>query len=141
MSFLTKEELRTVSTIPIIDKLTAEDDTIITIIIDESISLMKGKLSKYYDVDAIFNATGDARHKTILKYLKDIAIYEIYERHTREQNLVAKRRRDEAMDELEKLNTGENYDRTLPARIDQQDTATESEDIRFGGNKRYNSAY
>ncbi len=141
MPFLIKDELKTVATSQTIDNLTANDDTIITDIIDESVSLMKGKLSKYYDVDAIFNATGATRHKTILKYLKDIAIYEIYERHTREQNLVTKRRRDEAMEELEKLNTGENYDRTLPARITQQDTATESDDIRFGGNQRYNSAY
>lgn len=142
MPFLEKTELKTVSTQPLIDKLTGADDSIVTDIIDESISLIKGKLSKYYDIDGIFAATGADRHKTVLKWLKDITIYELYERHTREQNLVAKRRRDEAMAELEKLNTGENYDRTLPKReTTTENTATESEDIRFGGSQRYSSIY
>ena len=141
-TFLVQSELTTVSTAELINKLTGSDATIVPNIIDESISIMSGKLSKYYDIDAIFSATGDTRHKTILKWLKDITIYEIYERHTREQNSVAKRRRDEAMAELEKLNTGENYDRTLPPRDSSAEkTATQSDDIRFGGDFRYNSNY
>ena len=60
MAFLTKEELKTVSTTELINKLTANDDSIINDIIDESISLMRGYLSKYYDVDAIFSATANA---------------------------------------------------------------------------------
>ena len=145
MAFLTKEELKTVAASEVINKLIGSDDTIAAVIIEESISLMKGKLSKFYDIEAIFNATGTSRHKTILKYLKDISIYEIYERHTREQNSVAKRRRDEAMAELEKLNTGENYDRTLPPRTKEEstdpNTMTEGE-FRFGnGHIRYNSNY
>lgn len=143
MAFLTKEELKTVSTTELIDKLTAQDDTIVDTIIAESISLMKGYLSKYYDVNAIFAATGNQRHQTVLKKLKDIVIFEIYERHTRELNHAAKRRFDEAMLWLENLNKGEFYDRTLPRLepLASSDPATQSDDVRFGGYKRYHSNY
>jgi len=141
MAFLTKDELRTVSTTELIDKLTASDDTIVDTIIEESISLMKGYLSKYYNVEAIFSATGNNRHRTVLKKLKDIVIFEIYERHTREHNQAARRRFEEAMLWLENLNKGEFYDRTLPPIEQPADTATQSDDIRFGGYRRYYSTY
>lgn len=141
MSFLVKTELKTVTTIPLIDKLTGADATVVEEIISESISVMTGKLSKYYDTDAIFSAIGDDRHKTVLKYLKDICKYEIYERCNQSSNS-AKMKRDEAMAELEKLNTGENYDRTLPKRTTTtENTATESDDIRFGGTQKFTSRY
>ncbi len=140
MAFLTKEELKTVSTAELINKITANDDSIINDIIEESISLMKGYLSKYYDVEAIFSATGNNRHKTVLKKLKDIVIFEIYERHTRELNQAAKRRFDEAMLWLENLNKGEFYDRTLPAIVSEPETNTNA-DIIFGGYKKYTNNY
>lgn len=139
--FLILEELKTVSTLSIIEKLTAGDDTIVNQIIVESISKMKGYLSKYYNADAIFAAEGDNRHQTVLKNLKDICIYEIYEKHTREQNRVAQRRYDEAMLWLEKLNTGEFFDKTLPPLTANDNTATESDDIRFGSGTKYKSNY
>ncbi len=114
MAFLIKAELKTVASVPIIDKITNLDDGIVVDIIDESISLMKGFLSRRYDVELIFSKEGEERHKTVVKRLKDISIYEIYERHTREQNDVAARRYNEAMNWLEKLNTGEWSDSTLP---------------------------
>lgn len=138
--FLSKEELKTVATLPLIDKITAQDDTIVDTIIQESIALMGSYLSKYYDVQAIFQAQGEARHLTVLKKLKDIAIYEIYERHTREQNKVAERRYNEAMLWLEKLNTGEYHDSTLPIPGPTEAPAT-PDTIRFGSNPRYTSTY
>lgn len=141
--FLTQDELKTVATASIIDKITAGDAEIVSTIIAESISLMAGYLSKRYDASAIFAAEGADRHLTVLKRLKDIAIYEIYERHTREQNAVAMRRYNEAMLWLEKLNTGEFYDSTLPPKPVPEDstTGTDSEDIRFGGYTRYTNNY
>lgn len=140
MAFLNKDELKTVVTAELIDKLTAHDDSIVTTIIDESISMMRGYLSKHYDVEAIFNASGSDRHQTVLKKLKDIVVFEIYERHTRELNQAARRRFDEAMLWLENLNKGEFFDRTLPARQSQPDS-TGGNDIRFGGYTRYYSNY
>lgn len=143
MSFLVKSELKTVATITMIDKITAADDAIVTEIIDESIATMKSYLAKFYDVATIFAATGTARHLTVLKWLKYIVIYEIYIRHTREQNAVAQGRYNEAMAWLEKMNTGEFNDKTLPALPDTDNDAIagNSGDIRFGSGSRYTSNY
>lgn len=142
MAFLQIDELKTVADVSLINKIIGMDNDIVNDIIDETIQTMKGDLSKYYDIDAIFNAQGENRHKVALKYAKYITIYEIYERHTREQNAVAARRFNEAMDWLEKLNNGEKYDRTLPPRPKESTEApgvnTES---RFGGSTQYESAY
>ena len=142
MAFLTKEELNTVGDLNLIDILTGLNETIITDIIDESIDKMKGYLSRYYDIDVIFNAIGVDRKKSIIKRLKDIVIYEIYERHTRDTNAVAERRYVETMDWLEKSYTGELGDRTLPEKptvpTDLEGTTGEN---RYGGRTKYDSAY
>jgi len=140
--FLVKSELKTVGQISIIDKIINLDDSIVDDIIIESISLMKGYLSRYYDAETIFAQEGNLRHKATLKRLKDIVIYEIYERHTSAQNLVAMRRYQEAMAWLEKLNSGEFSDHTLPTIPDDaEDSSGTTGDTRFGGNKRYDSIY
>jgi hypothetical protein len=140
--FLEKSELKTVTDLQVVNIITDLDDTIVTEIIDESIDKMKGYLSRFYDIDAIFNATGEARKKSVVKRLKDIVIYEIYERYTRDTNAVAARRYAETIDWLEKSYTGELGDRTLPPRPEttEGDTGT-SGDTRFGGNKKFSSAY
>jgi len=141
MSFLNKEELKTVSTISVIDKITGPNFDVVDDIVQESINLMKGYLSRYYDAEAIFSARGNDRHRTVLKRLKDIVIYELYERHTREQNAVAARRFNEAMKWLEELNSGELADKTLPPIPPTDDPAGTSGEMRFGGNKQYPSIY
>lgn len=140
MAFLTKQELKTVADAEIINKIINSDDTIVEDIINESISLMKGYLSRFYDAETIF-ATEDAqRHLSVLKKLKDIVIYEIYERHTKSTNSVAQRRFSEAVNWLEKLNTGEHGDKTLPVKP-KEDATNLTGDARFGGRKRYYSPY
>lgn len=141
MAFLTKLELKTVGSISVIDKLTGPDYELVDDIIAESISLMKGYLSRHYDIDAIFAAEGSARHQTVVKRLKDIVIYEVYERHTREQNAVAARRYNEAMKWLEALNSGEFSDKTLPQKPPTTDPAGTTGETRFGGNTQYPSIY
>ncbi len=142
MAFLTKDELKTVASTTIIDKITNLDDEIVDNIINESISVMKGYLSRFYDADFIFSQTDSTRHMSVVKRLKDIVIYEIYERHTREQNAVAARRFSEAMNWLEKLNTGEHGDHTLPVSVERSEAKEGTTgDARFGGNTRYGSNY
>lgn len=148
--FLQKNELKTVAQLSIIDKITAEDDNIIDVIIDESIAVMSSLLSRYYDTDTIFNQRAvtnedgtitDSRNKTVVKYLKDICIYEIYNRCTRENNEVAENRYNIAMEWLTKLNSGELQDHSLPMRDEPEDDSATSGEVRFGGNKCYNSRY
>ncbi len=142
MAFLTKEELKTVSDINIVNKITNLDDSIVTEIIDESIDKMKSYLSRYYDAESIFSTEGNARKRHIVKKLKDIVIYEIYERHTRDTNAVAERRYSEAMDWLEKINSGELGDGTLPSKPEEPtDNEGTTGDNRFGGYNRYSSLY
>lgn len=142
--FLNMEELKTVADYAVVLSNIGNDTGIVTDIIEESISLMKSYLSRFYDVEAIFIKEGAERHKTVLKKLKDIVIYEIYERRTRDSaNEVVTRRYAEAMHWLEKLNTGEQGDHTLPpaGKEDTANTQGQSGDIRFGGNTRYTSNY
>jgi hypothetical protein len=141
MVFLSKEELKTVAQIPAIDKIINFDNLIVIDIIDESISLMKSYLGKYYDVELIFSKEGSERNSTILKYLKDIVIYEIYIRHTKEQNEVALIRYNNALNYLENLNTGKFQDSTLPILTSEDSIDGNSGDIRFGGNFKYTSKY
>lgn len=142
MAFLTKEELKTVSDVNLINIITNLDDTIVVDIIEESIDKMKGFLSRFYDIDGIFDAEGNERKKSVVKRLKDIVIYEIYERHTRDTNAVAARRYAETMEWLEKTYTGELGDRTLPPKPEEPDDSTgQTGDTRFGGNMQYRSVY
>lgn len=98
MSFLTIQELDTVSVESVRNMITHFTDAIIEQIIAESIDLMKSYLLNYYDVEQVFNATGTARSLIILKYLKNIVIYELYARDPQNQmNEVVKLQYDEAL--------------------------------------------
>ena len=147
MSFLTKEELATVADPAIINLITGTsqgDDVIVDQCIAEGISVMKSLLSRYYDVDAIFNATGNARDLTVLHHLKNIVIHEIWIRHTRKVNEVAKLRFDEAMNWLEKLNEGKFMIKTLPLAPDSLPSpgSQDGQDTRFGmGNSKYENSF
>ncbi len=62
----------------ILDALTREDDAIVEILEDRAIAEMRGYLSRRYDVDAIFRATGNGRNQLILMMALDITIYHIF---------------------------------------------------------------
>lgn len=115
MAFLTKNELKTVATIEVVDLITKTDDSIVDEIIAESIDLMRSYLYKYFDTDSVFNATGGERKRIVVKYLKDIVIHEIYQRRSRTMNEVAKLRYDEALNWLEQIGKG-NISPDLPLR-------------------------
>lgn len=140
-SFLSKEELTTVAAMPTIEKLTAGNLYVVEQIIDESIALMRSYLSRHYNTDSIFSATGNKRHLTVLKYLKDIVIFEIYDRLTREENEVARRRYDTAIQWLVDLNEGTLADSTLPPATTPEGEDATSGDVRFGSNTQYTSRY
>lgn len=140
MAFLTKAELKTVADVTLVDKITNTDDTIVTAIIDESISIMTTYLKPRYDTDTIFAQTGSNRHLTVLKYLKDIVVFEIYIRYTRgkEANEVAMLRYQQAMKWLEDVNTGKlNADLPLPEPTDPATIST----IAYGSSTKYTTTF
>lgn len=141
MAFLTKSELNTVADTAIIDKITLTDDTIVADIINQSIALMSSYLKPRYDTEAIFAATGTDRHLTVLKYLKDIVIYEIYIRHTRSLNEVAYQRYNDAIRWLEKINRNL-FSADLPIAVyDTEDELNTVTAVSTGSNTRYNSNF
>ncbi len=137
MEFLTEQELRTVATPEVVNLITSNNDAIVVEIIDESIDLMKSYLFRHYDTDLIFSAVGDERSKVVLKYLKDIVIYEIYIRRTKHYNEVAKLRYDEAMLWLEKVSSGK-IDVNLPSKqIDENTPEHEGSFMKLGSRRTY----
>ncbi len=137
MAFLTEQELRTVATPEVVNLITSNNDVIVVEIIAESIDLMKSYLFKHYDTEQIFSAVGDDRSKVILKYLKDIVIYEIYIRRTKHYNEVAKLRYDEAMLWLEKVGYGK-IDVDLPRKPTGENTTNkESSFMKLGSRRTY----
>lgn len=106
MSFLVKDELKTATTLEIVDLITRSDDSIVADIISESIDLMRGYLHELFDTDAIFSAEDGARSLTVLKHLKSIVVYEIYKRRSRVINESVKDGYNEAMRWLEKIGDG-----------------------------------
>lgn len=140
--FTNKEELITVLPISLANAITDHEDHIIDQIIRESIALMTSYLSKIYDTNAIFSASGDQRNLTVLKYLKDIVVFELYRSHTRDTNEAASERYEAALQWLRDLNTGALEDGSLPLKPTppEQDPAT-SGNVRFGGPSHYQSQY
>jgi len=141
--FLSQNELKTVADKAIIVLITDMDEEIVDQVIAESIDLMSSYLSRYYDVQNIFNKQGAARNLTVLKYLKDIVIYEVYMRHTRQINEAAQKRYNEAMNFLEKLNTGDFFISTLPSIPGEITSPNNQEEqlTRFGSNSPYQTMY
>lgn len=142
--FLTPSELSTVSTDQIINLIVNSDTQIVDDIIGESIDVMSTYLHQYFDTNAIFQATGDQRSKTLLKHLKAIVKHEIYSRRSKTMNEVVKDAYDEAMTWLEKVSKGE-IKPALPVRvIDTDDDGiadTEVTFLKLGSRKGYENRF
>jgi hypothetical protein len=142
--FLEKTELQTVGVDEIINKIVNSDDKIVTDIIEEDIDLASGYLFQYYDVEAIFNATGDDRNKTLLRHLKGLVIFDIYTRRNKAINEVTKLRYDEAMLWLEKVSTGKLKPDLPPKKIDTNGDGNPDSPATFlklGSRKNYQNGW
>lgn len=65
----------------ILEATTRKDDAIIEICEDRAVAEMRCYLSRRYDCDKIFTATGDKRNQLVLMMAIDIAIYHIISIH------------------------------------------------------------
>ena len=65
----------------ILDALVRDDETVVEICEDRAIAEMRCYLSRRYDCDRIFSATGDGRHPLVLMLFFDIAVYHIFSIH------------------------------------------------------------
>lgn len=62
----------------ILDALVRDDQSLVEICEDRAIAEMRCYLSKRYDCDAIFSASGKDRNQLILMMVIDIAVYHIF---------------------------------------------------------------
>lgn len=62
----------------ILDALVRDDQSLVEICEDRAIAEMRCYLSKRYDCDAIFFASGEDRNQLILMMVIDIAVYHIF---------------------------------------------------------------
>lgn len=65
----------------ILDAITRDDNAVIEICEDRAIAEMRGYLSRRYDCDKIFSATGRQRNQLILMMVIDIAVYHLFSIH------------------------------------------------------------
>lgn len=65
----------------ILDAVTREDEAVVEICEDRAVAEMRCYLSKRYDCDKIFAATGKERNQLVLMMAIDIAIYHIISIH------------------------------------------------------------
>lgn len=137
MAFLTEAELKTAQHTEIISAITRADNTIVPIIIDESIAFMKGYLNSRYDVDAEFALEDTDRNLVLVKILKALVIYEIYSLHNpRMMTEVIKDNYSRAIDWLKQVQKGNvNPDLAIP------DPDTDVEYIKYGSNTKRENHY
>lgn len=83
----------------ILDALTRTDESIVEICEDRAIAEMRCYLSRRYDCDSIFAATGDERLQLVLMMVIDIAVYHIFCIHNPQKlSQLRKERYDRAVD-------------------------------------------
>lgn len=112
---ITVAELNTVAPDEVIHAITDSNDAIAEKIIEETAQTVKSYLHHRYDIEAIFSATGDDRHPDLLRIIKEIAIYRIYTRRTRDAiNEAAMHRYEYAMRELKDIAKGVIHPHGLP---------------------------
>ena len=122
----------------ILDALVRDDESIIEIIEDQSIALMRSYLNNRYDCNVIFAATGSERNQLVLMMALDIAVYNIFSVHNPQKiSQTTKDRYDRAMEWLRQVNKEQvNIDGAplLPAK----DLAAKSRHLTRSNQKRTN---
>lgn len=79
-TFITKENYKTYVHDKRLNMIIQEDDTLLDDAEETAESVIKDALYSRYDVDAIFDEIGTARHRTVVKWTISLALYYLYER-------------------------------------------------------------
>jgi phage gp36-like protein len=81
MSFIQSNDYDATIHAEILTAITRNNPDVIADCEETAIEDVKGYLSSRYDVDEIFSQTGSNRHKIIIQYVKDIAVYRMHIAH------------------------------------------------------------
>lgn len=124
----------------ILNAITRNNAAVVTECEDTAIEEVKGYLSARYDVDTIFSQTGSARHKIILQYVKDIAVYRMHLIHNPqkmpEARIVVY---EQTIKALENIQKGRINPVGLP--LLEGDNSINTQYIKYGGNKKRGQHY
>lgn len=122
----------------ILDALVRKDNAVIEICEERAIAEMRSYLSRRYDCDKIFSATGDSRNQLILMMAIDIAVYHIFCIHNpMKLSQIRKDRYDRAMEWLKQVASGEVSVDGAPA-LSSEDAQAHSQFIMLSNTKRNN---
>lgn len=136
MAFLLKADLYSKILQDELDEITRSDDTIVANVLSSAESEMKVYLYDSYDVDAIFDQTGDDRHQLLVQIGADIAIYFLFARVQAGINIDDRKARyDRAINWLKAVKKSENY-ADLPRR-----ESTVQTHISYGSNTKRDNYY
>ena len=122
----------------ILDALVREDESIVEIVEDQSIALMRSYLGNRYDCDKIFSATGGGRNQLILMMALDITVYNIFKIHNpQKMSQVTKDAFERAMTWLKEVNRG-NVSIDGAPLLPEEDLAANSPFLTISNKKRTN---
>lgn len=122
----------------ILDALVREDESIIEIVEDQSIALMRSYLNNRYDCDRIFSATGKTRNQLILMMALDITVYNIFKIHNpQKMSQVTKDGFERAITWLKEVNK-ENVSIDGAPLLPEDELAGKSQFLTISNKKRVN---
>lgn len=122
----------------ILDALTREDNAVVEICEDRAIAEMRCYLSRRYDCDKIFAATGNERNQLVLMMAIDIAVYHVFCIHNpRNLSPTRKERYERAVEWLKAVAAGEISADGLPP-LPEETRAAKSNFLVKSNRKRVN---
>ena len=138
MPYLTAAELNTSLYPEIQSAISRGQSTTIELHINEALSFVQAKLSTRYDMIAEFQKTGADRNNLLLKFIKDIAIYYLYDLP---ETIPSKRVKahDDAIDFINDLVKGQAVLAGVPPAQTDDDTTTIGGTISYGSEQKRNN--
>ena len=137
MAYITKDDLKTKSTVYQLDQILEDDDLIIDTASDDAQSIVTDALHQHYNTELIFSKTGTARDKNVVLWMKHITMYHLFDRIPDESipERVIKDY-DDVMRKLDKVSEGR-VPVNLPHRTqtDESGNTTPKTKFRWGGGK------
>jgi phage gp36-like protein len=119
MSFIEKSDYPQSIHADILDALTRDDDSLLPLIEERNISLMKGYLEGRYDTEKIFTKEEGERNRVILGILLDLILYDVFSIHNPQKlSQVRKDRHDRALEWLKAVQKGNIVISGAPRRED-----------------------
>ena len=139
MPFIVKADFEALIKNNVLDEVTDAEDTLIDQVSLMAQQEMESYLNQKYEVAVIFAATGNNRHKLIMMYAMDIALYHIHARvNPRYIPEIRQIRYDNAIKWLNSVAKG-TITPDLPARVN--DNNEPETNTRYGSIPKFNSHY